>query len=114
GAAYIYLKNAEDAAKGLSVLNETEGVESALPLDEASKRYHLDRTRIGDILVLGKQNTVFGLTEHAFTEVSLRSHGSLYERRVPLIVNQPRSALKGPLSENKDVASAVMKWLLRD
>jgi len=114
GAAYIYLKNAEDVAKGLAVLNETEGVESALPLDEASKRYHLDRTRIGDILVLGTQNTVFGLTEHPITAVSLRSHGSLHEQRVPLIVNQPRSALEGPLSENKDVASTVMTWYLRD
>jgi phosphonoacetate hydrolase len=114
GAAYIYLQNAEDIGKGLAVLNETEGVESALPLDEASKRYHLDKTRIGDILVLGTQNTVFGLTVHAFTAVSLRSHGSLHERRVPLIINQPRSAIKGTLSENKDVASAVMTWYLRD
>lgn len=114
GAAYIYLQNAEDAPKGLAELNEAEGVESALPLDEASKRFHLDRTRIGDILVLGKQNTVFGLTEHAFTEVSLRSHGSLYERRVPLIINQPKSELDTPLRENKDVAQAVMTWYLRD
>jgi phosphonoacetate hydrolase len=114
GAGYIYLKNAEDIGKCLAVLNEAEGVESALPLDEASKRYHLDRTRIGDILVLGKQNTVFGLTEQAFTEVSLRSHGSLYERRVPLIINQPKPALEGPLRENKDVASTVMMWFLRD
>jgi phosphonoacetate hydrolase len=110
GAAYIYLKNAEDTGKCLEVLNDVKGVESALPLDEASKRYHLDKTRIGDILVLGTQNTVFGLTEHAITEVSLRSHGSLYERRVPLIINQPKSALGTSLRENKDVASAVMTW----
>jgi phosphonoacetate hydrolase len=114
GAAYIYLKNVGDADKCLEVLNEAEGVESALPLDLASKRYHLDRTRIGDVLVLGKQNTVFGLIEQTTNEISLRSHGSLYERRVPLIINQQRSALRTPLNENKDVASAVMKWYLRD
>jgi phosphonoacetate hydrolase len=114
GAAYIYLKNAEDIGKSVAVLNEVEGVESVLILDEASKRYHLDRTRIGDILVLGAQNTVFGLTEQAIIEVSLRSHGSLYERRVPLIINQPRSELEGSLNENKDVFSAVLTSYFRD
>lgn len=114
GAAYIYLKNAEDIGKSVAVLNEVKGVESVLILDEASKRYHLDRTRIGDILVLGTQNTVFGLTEQTIIEVSLRSHGSLYERRVPLIINQPRSELEGSLNENKDVASTVLTWYLRD
>lgn len=113
GSTYIYLKNAEDTGKCLAVLKDVKGVESALPLDEASKRYHLDKTRIGDILVLGTQNTVFGLTEHTITEVSLRSHGSLHERRVPLIINQPKSSLGTPLRENKDVASAVMTWYLR-
>ena len=114
GSTYIYLKNPEDTGKCLKVLKDIEGVDSALPLDEASKRYHLDKTRMGDILVLGTQNTVFGLTEHAVTEVSLRSHGSLFERRVPLIINQSKSALGTPLRENKDVASAVMTWYLRD
>jgi phosphonoacetate hydrolase len=113
GSTYIYLKNIEDTGKCLEVLKDVKGVELALPLEEASKRYHLDKTRIGDILVLGKQNTVFGLTENAFTEVSLRSHGSLNERQIPLIINQPKSALGTTLRENKDVASVVMTWYQR-
>ena len=112
GAAYIYLKNADDASKCLKVLRETEGVESALHVDQASKLYHLDKMRMGDFLVLGKKNYVFGLTEHETTEVSLRSHGSLHERRVPIIVNLPKSELEGPLCENKDLASLVLNWYM--
>jgi phosphonoacetate hydrolase len=114
GAAYLYLHNPADASKGLAVLHDVEGVESALPLEDAATRYHLDRSRIGDILVLGTENTVFGLTESAVTAVSLRSHGSLHERRVPLLVNQPRSAFDSSLRENKDVAAVAMAWYQRD
>lgn len=111
GAAYLYLKHHEDTAKGLDVLRETEGVEAALPAEQASKLYHLDRMRIGDLVVLGQKNYAFGLTERETTEVSLRSHGSLHERRVPIIINRPISELEDPIHENKDVASVAMKWL---
>jgi len=108
GAAYVYLENICDASKCLEVLRETEGVESALPLDQASKLYHLDKTRIGDFLVLGKKNYVFGLTKQKVTEVSLRSHGSLYESKIPIIINLPKSELEEPLCENKDLASMIL------
>lgn len=110
GAAYIYLKNAHDESKCFEVLKEAEGVEVALPLDQASKLYHLDKMRMGDFLVLGKKNYVFGLIEQKITKVSLRSHGSLYEKRVPIIVNLPKSELDVSLCENKDLASLVMNW----
>jgi phosphonoacetate hydrolase len=111
GAAYLYLKHPEDAAKGLEVLNDTEGVEAALPREQASERYHLDRTRIGDLVVLGEKSYAFGLTERETAEVALRSHGSLHERRVPIIINRPASRLGARLHENKDVAAAAMTWL---
>lgn len=110
GAAYVYLKNANDISKCFEVLVEAEGVESALPLAQASKLYHLDKVRIGDFLVLGKKNYVFGLIEQETTKVSLRSHGSLYEKRVPIIVNLPKSEFGAPLYENKDLASLIMSW----
>lgn len=47
GAAYIYLKDMEDAAKGYEVLQEVEGVEVVLRRDQAARLYHLDETRIG-------------------------------------------------------------------
>lgn len=111
GSAYVYLKDADDASKCLQVLREAEGVEEALPLDQASKRYHLDRTRVGDFLVLGERNYVFGLAGQEIIDVSLRSHGSLHEARVPIIVNMSKSELKEPLKENKDVASLIMNRL---
>jgi hypothetical protein len=104
------LKKAEDATKCLAVLRENEGVESALPLEQASELYHLDKTRMGDFLVLGKKNYAFGLVKHEVTEVSLRSHGSLHERKIPIIVNLPKSELQKPLHENKDITSLVLNW----
>ncbi len=115
GAAYLYLDNPADLDNALAVLPDVEGVEAALPLEAAATRYHLDRARIGDILVLGTENAVFGLTESAVMDVSLRSHGSLHERRVPLLVNQPRSEFPFGESfhENKDVTVAAMAWYLQ-
>ncbi len=112
GAVYVYLKKADDASKCFEVLKETEGIESVLPRDQASKLYHLDQTRIGDSLVLGKKNYVIGPVKHEITEVSLRSHGSLHERRIPIIINQPQSELEGPLCRNIDIASVVINWCM--
>jgi len=111
GAVYIYLENPDDSARCLKVLQEAEGVEAALTRDQASKLYHLDKDRIGDFLVLAEEEYVFGLLEQEVTEASLRSHGSLHEAQVPILVNRPESELRGPLRENKDLASLVLEWL---
>jgi len=111
GAAYIYLKKPEETLKALKILRETEGVEAALTRDEASKLYHLDKDRIGDILVLGEKDYVFGLLDQERIEVSMRSHGSLHESRVPIIINEPTPKVRG-IVENKDVAEIALNWLI--
>jgi phosphonoacetate hydrolase len=113
GSAYIYLENAEDQPECFEVLNNIEGVEAVIPADKASILYHLDKNRIGDFLVLGKKNYVFGLNDYEVSQVQLRSHGSLHESRVPFITNISSSELRETFSENKDVASLTMKWLNR-
>lgn len=110
GAAYIYLKNLGDAARSLEILKATEGVEFALPLDEASRLYHLDKMRIGDFFVLAKKDYVFGHIEEEIEEVMVRSHGSLHEGKIPIIVNASKSEFKIELCENKDVANIVKDW----
>lgn len=111
GAVYIYLKNTHDTAESLEILRKTEGVEAALTRDQAERLYHLDGNRIGDLLALGKKSYVFGLLPEEINDVSLRSHGSLHERKVPIITNLPKSETSLPLKENKDLAPLVLNWL---
>lgn len=110
GAVYVYPDNPDDAGRCLEVLQETEGVDQALARSEASTRYHLDASRIGDLFVLAEQDYVFGLVDDEVMEVSLRSHGSLHESQVPMVVNRPVSRLAERL-ENKDVTRLALGWL---
>lgn len=51
--------------------------------------------RIGDLMVLGDKNTVFGALEEKESEKlddHYRSHGSQYEAQVPLFVYNARNA----------------------
>jgi phosphonoacetate hydrolase len=113
GSAYIYLtgKNSEG---GLEILSDIEGVERALSAKEASSEYHLPLDRIGDYLVLGEEDTVFGeVSEEVVSEVDIRSHGSLHERLVPLIAHGDDVEVK-ELVENRDLTKVVLDYLEQD
>lgn len=111
GAAYLYLDDCSDEAKCINILHDLDGIESVLDRDHASRVYHLDSERIGDLLVLGDKTTVFGLIDQPMAQVSIRSHGSLHESRVPLIINQTQESLESDFTHNKDLISIVKGWL---
>ena len=82
GAAYVYLRGAADDAA--SLLLAVDGVERALTATEAAAHFRLPPDRIGDLVVLGDEATVFGPVGAGVRgEVALRSHGSHHERTVP-------------------------------
>jgi phosphonoacetate hydrolase len=88
GTAWVWLKSPDDAARAAAILRGLEGVEAVLTRQEAAGRFHLMPERIGELVVLGDKETVFGDLE---TEVealppTLRTHGSLHEAEVPLII----------------------------
>lgn len=65
-------------------LVDVEGIELVLTAGEAAERFHLPVNRIGDLVLLGTEEAVFGPVDagnHA--EVELRSHGSHHENDVP-------------------------------
>jgi len=73
-----------------------------LTSEDTSKKFNLPIDRIGDILVLGSKNSVFGpVREGEIESVELRSHGSLHEGLVPFILNR-KVEVKGNIF-NKDV-----------
>ena len=93
-------------------IEKLKGVETILTKSEAVIRYHLMPNRIGDLIVLGDRNTVFGDldTESENLPDSYRSHGSVYEAEVPIFLFHANNAPSEKyFTHNYKVAS----WLYR-
>jgi phosphonoacetate hydrolase len=95
GSAYVYLLKSSDAPAVKKTLTGLKGIDAVLTRAEAAKKYHLMPDRIGDFMVLGDINTVFGqLSGNAFEQLpdTYRSHGSTYEAQTPLFVYNAKHA----------------------
>jgi phosphonoacetate hydrolase len=90
-------------------------VETALVREEAAVRWELPVDREGDIAVVGRRGCAIGsrTAEHDLRQLAgarLRSHGSLHEQPVPLLVSRrvaPEYASRAPL-RNFDVFEYVL------
>src|SRR5262249_17267180 len=117
GTSWVYLNRPGDAEKATALLRELDGVEQVLTRAEAAKTFRLMPERIGELVVLGDRRTVFGelIAEPGASPLeredlpeSYRSHGSLYESDVPLVVyNAPSAPPKDSYRHNLDIA----RWL---
>ncbi len=110
GTAYVYLKDQNDQEKVTATLLSLKGVEAVLTKKEAAEKFHLMPGRIGDLIVLGDKNTVFGDldTESEILPATYRSHGSLYDANVPLFVYH---ALNAPAGGYFDFNYKLAAWL---
>jgi phosphonoacetate hydrolase len=88
GCAYLWLKSNSDADKVTQIIQKLEGVEDVISGKEAAERFHLVPERVGDLVITGDKDTMFGEMEtpHETLPSTYRSHGSLYEMDLPLIV----------------------------
>jgi phosphonoacetate hydrolase len=90
GTGYVWLRSPRDAEAVTKILQGLEGVEAVLTRAEAANRFHLMPERIGELVVLGDRETVFGETDAQFEVEHLpptfRTHGSLHEAIVPLVI----------------------------
>jgi phosphonoacetate hydrolase len=88
GVSYVYLENAEDYEQAFDIIMSLEGVENVLDRETAAHLYSLVPDRIGDMVVIPDVNTVFGdlETEKVVLPDNYRSHGSLYELNIPLLL----------------------------
>ena len=84
GCIYVYLEAAR-RNEAVRILNETPGVDAALSREEAAARFHLPEDRIGDVVVLGDADTVFGDPNEVELPAGLRSHGSTHETTIPIL-----------------------------
>lgn len=90
GCMFIYLDDAGRADDAAAILRATEGVERVYTRDEAVSDLRLHYDRIGDLVVTGDSETVFGPKElegswdDTGAGRGLRSHASAHEQAVPL------------------------------
>ena len=110
GCIYLYL-DGQDQERALDILNNLEGVDQALDREAAARRFRLMGSRIGDIMVLGAADVVFGNPAEVTMPASLRSHGSLYEEMVP-VIGYGGNFDGFDFQENKDLGRYVFQRVL--
>jgi phosphonoacetate hydrolase len=100
GCSWIWLNHPDDADQTRLILKQLTGVEEVLSREEAVARFHLTPEHIGDLVVCGDQDTMFGEMDvpHESLPESYRAHGSLYEMRLPLLIWNQKGEL--PSADN--------------
>lgn len=99
GTAWVWVSDPGALTATRDVIAGLEGVEAVLTRDEAASRFRLLPERIGDLVVLGDRDTVFGELPGEEVEAlapGFRTHGSLHETRVPLVVHNFDGELPAP------------------
>ena len=88
GAAWVWLKSPRDESRVAQTLMGLKGVEAVLPRHEAATRFGLMPERIGELVVIGDHDTVFGELTSPMEDLEpgYRSHGSLHESDIPLVI----------------------------
>jgi phosphonoacetate hydrolase len=94
GTAWVHLHGLEHEARVAALLGELEGVERVFTRAEAAKEFNLMANRLGDLVVIGDRDTVFGNleTEVEMLPTDFRTHGSLHEMNVPMVLHNVRTA----------------------
>ena len=92
GMLYVFLRDKKQAPAFYEFARRHEQVEQVLKCEEAAAQFHLPADRIGDYVLFSAKGSAFGEVEgeRIFTEES-RTHGSLYEREIPLIAINPEA-----------------------
>ena len=113
GCMFVYLDShgADTLDEAVKVLRETSGVEEALPREEAAARLKLHYDRIGDIVVTGEADVVFGDPSEVEMPPRLRSHASAHEIPVPILgYNGDFDGFS--FEENRDIGRYVFERVL--
>ena len=110
GCAFVHLADS-DVGEAVKVLRETPGVEEAMTRDEAASTLRLHGGRIGDIVVTGAEDVVFGDPSEVSMPPLLRTHGSQHERAIPLVGYN--GDFEGfVFEENRDIGRYVFERVL--
>lgn len=88
GCAWVWLESSSDGSRVKQIISDLSGVEDILDGTEAALRFHVTDIHLGDLVVLGDRDTMFGELDREMEELpnTYRAHGSLYEMETPLII----------------------------
>lgn len=111
GCMFGYLDSA-DPGEALKVLREVPGVEDAFSCEEAATKFNLLPERIGDVVVTGMKNIVFGDPSQVELPPTLRSHGSTHEQDVP-IIGYNGAFNDFSFEENRDLGRYIFERVLK-
>ncbi len=115
--AWIHLDDLDELERARSAVAGLAGVEAVLDRFAAADAFELPADRIGDLIVLADAHTVLGRSREAHDlsklHGSLRSHGGLHERSVPLIVSDRlrEGSLRGRDLRNRDLHDLLLNHL---
>ena len=114
---YLHSRDASRTDEAAGILRETPGVERVYSRKEAADELRLNYDRIGDLVVTGDIDTVFGPKEleDSWDDTGaghgLRSHASAHEQDVPIIgYNGDFDGFE--FTENRDIGRYVFERVL--
>jgi len=108
GCGWLYLNSPKDADRVAEICLGLTGVEEVITGFEAARRFHLPLDHLGELVVLGDVDTMFGHMDTTVEELTeYRAHGSLHEMDLPLIVYpaHPNLPCADSFLYNKDLTS---------
>jgi phosphonoacetate hydrolase len=102
----------DDLPAARAALEALDGVEEVLDRDEAAAQLSLPADRIGDLVVLGDESTVFGKrpADHDLSALRgpLRSHGGRHEQAVPILLSEQPASPPPARPANADVHALLI------
>jgi phosphonoacetate hydrolase len=115
--AWVHLDDPDELERARGAIAALSGVEGVLDRFAAAEAFELPADRIGDLIVLGNENTALGRSRatHDLSQLRgpLRSHGGLHERTVPLMLTHRlrQGALAGRELHNRDLHDILLNWI---
>ena len=110
GAVYVYVLNEDQIPDVMNYLTRCDFIDYVYDKDSAAKEYGLPNDNIGDIFVLCNSESAFAELKQDERYVTTRTHGSLYEREIPLIaVNAKKGAKEYEYSV--DIVKAILETI---
>ncbi len=115
--AWVHLDDLDELDRARGVIAALDGIEGVLDRSAAADAFELPADRIGDLIVLADGETVIGKSAAAHDlsalHGTLRSHGGLHERTVPMVVTHRlrEDALRGRDLRNRDLHDLLLNGL---
>ncbi len=108
GILYIFLEKGQEAEEFLKLAEETPEIERIMTSKEAAKEFHLPEDEIGDYVLFASEGCAFGEVSGERLETDeVRTHGSLYEREIPLLAVNPQAS-EEDYKYSKDIVAIAM------